>query len=167
MIVRYLRSYGPATVADVQSWSGLPGLRADVEAMRPGLRVYRDERGRELFDTADGVFADQSARAPARLIPEYDNVLMSHDDRSRVIAPEHRTRVVANLGQPMFLVDGYVAGQWKLRREKAMTTVMLSPFHGLTGAERDSVEAEASALLRFVAEDSAGSKVEWSHTIPA
>jgi hypothetical protein len=49
-IVRYLGAFGPSTVADMQAWSGLPALGRAFARLRDRLVVFRDERGRELFD---------------------------------------------------------------------------------------------------------------------
>ena len=155
VVRRYLAAFGPATPADAQTWSGLGPLREVFEALRPELEVFRDERGRELFDLPDAPRPPEETPAPVRLLPEYDNLLLSHADRRRVIADEHRAAVAtANLiTLPTFLVDGFVAGTWRVTRKGRAATLTLAPFRPLGRKVRTELEAEAEPLLRFVEED--------------
>ena len=150
MILRYLGAFGPATVKDAQVWSGLTGLRSAFEDLRPKLRTFHDEQGRELFDLADAPLPDPDTPAPPRFLPEYDNLLLSHDDRSRVIPPEHHKQVVRNLGRRPLLIDGEVRGWWKLERG----TVSIDPFEPLSKPDADAVRDEADRLLEFAAQGS-------------
>src|SRR5262249_11741368 len=120
LIVRYLRAFGPATVGDVQTWSGLRPLRDAIERLRPQLQVFRDERGRELFDAPDGLLPRAGIRAPVRFLPEFDNVHVAYDDRARIIPPEHQAHVATRLGRPTLLVDGFVRGMWSAENDRGM-----------------------------------------------
>ena len=147
MILRYLRAFGPAAPADIRMWSDLPGLRDAIDRLRPKLRSFEDERGRELLDVPDGPLPDPDTPAPPRFLPEFDNVLVAYDDRSRVIPPEHHKQVVRNLGRPPLLIDGEVRGWWKLERG----SVHFETFEPLPKREADAVREEADRLLEFAA----------------
>lgn len=149
LVLRYLAAFGPATVADVQAWSGLTGLREVVDGLRPQLMVLFDSRGKELFDLPDAPRPGEDVPAPVRLVAPFDNLLLSHADRTRIIADEHRKRVVTINGQVhgTVLIDGYVAGIWK--RDKTVLTV--EPFTPFSSAQEASVRAEAEALMEFAA----------------
>jgi Winged helix DNA-binding domain len=151
LIRRYLAAFGPAAIADVSAWSGLTGLRPIFEKLRPALRTFRDERGRELFDVVDGPLPDPGTPAPPRFLPEYDNLVLGHDDRTRVIAFEHRY-VVAN---GTFLVDGFVAGIWTIKREQNAATLVVSLFKPLRKPDRADLADEGERLLTFAAADAA------------
>jgi hypothetical protein len=155
LVRSYLAAFGPASVADAQAWSGLPGLKSVFRALEPELVVFRDERGRELFDLPEAPRPPGKTRVPIRLLPEFDNLVLSHDDRTRVIADEHRKIVVTKNAQVLatFLVDGKVAGTWKVERKKAVATLTFTPFAALTKSVRDALRAEATKLLGFVEPD--------------
>jgi hypothetical protein len=157
MVLRCLAAFGPASVADVQSWSGVPRLRDTLERLRPALRVFRGERGVELFDLPEAPRPDADTPAPPRFLPEYDNLLLSHADRTRVIPAEHAARVSASLGRPMFLVDGFVGGTWKLLRQRGGGVLEVAPFTPLPVRQRTAVLGEGERLLAFLTGAAAGS----------
>ena len=152
LILRYLSAFGPATVRDVQTWSGLVRLKEPVEALRPELRTFRDEGGDELFDLPDAPLPDADVPAPVRFLPEYDNALLAHADRTRIIADEHRSRVFLSAGRVRgtFLVDGFVAGTWKVARERGSARLALEPFGPLRVGEREALDEEGEKLVRFL-----------------
>ena len=155
LVRRYLAAFGPATPRDAQVWSGLQSLRQAFEELRPELATVRDERKRELFDLPDAPRPGEDTPAPVRFLPEFDNLVLAHDDRTRVIADEHRPKVtLKNLQvRATFLVDGFVAGTWKVERKKKTATLVLEPFGKLLKKTVAELEREGTALLRFVEED--------------
>ena len=147
-VVRYLAAYGPATVRDVQTWCGLTRLREAVERLRPRLRTFRDEHGNELLDVPGAPLPDPETPAPPRFLPEYDNALLSHADRSRVIAEAHRDRVFT---KGAVLVDGFVHGRWSVERRAGSATLMIEPFGRLRKTDRTALADEGGRLLAFAA----------------
>ena len=134
LVIRYLGGFGPAAVKDMRVWSGLTGLSEVFERLRPRLRVYRDENGAELFDLADIEHPDPDTPAPPRLLPEYDNVLLGHHDRSRFFDGDAIPKGwVGNV-----LVDGMFAGSWK--RAGSVIELELTR-HGWTDDEGVTAEA--------------------------
>jgi Winged helix DNA-binding domain len=162
VIVRYLQAFGPASVADMQAWSGLAGLKGDIERLRPSLRVHRDEQGRELFDVPGGRISRAAVPAPVRFLPEYDNVLVAFADRSRIIPPAHRVRVMTQLGRPPVLVDGFVGAFWRVARKGKDATLEIELFERVAARFRGELETEGLRLLRFVAGDTATHRVTFT-----
>ena len=163
LLMRYLAAFGPASAADFQQWSGLQRMRSTVEAMRPRLATFRDERGRELFDLPDAPRPDSETPAPARYLPEFDNLLLSHADRTRVLPEAYRRLVLgAKNGRipATFLVDGMVAGTWRAERKRGAATLTLSPFAALAKAAVAELEQEGDALLRFIEDDATAYEVK-------
>jgi len=149
-VVRYFAAFGPATVADVAAWSRLTGLREIVERVGQRLRPFRDEDGRNLFDVPDGPRPDPDTPAPVRFLPEYDNVLLSHADRSRFIGDRAITASGPVRGTVMH--DGTVAGTWRTEPAGSRRRVALVVDHaaGLTGRARGAIGDEGLRLLRFL-----------------
>jgi hypothetical protein len=156
LVTRYLGAFGPATVRDVQAWSGLTGLKAVLEQLRPSLVTFRDEQGAELFDLPTAPRPGGDVPAPVRLVAEFDNLVLSHAERSRVINADATRRLYTINGviPGSVLIDGFVAGMWRLTRSREAATVTIELFGPVR--ERDAVAAEAERVLAFGAPDMAG-----------
>jgi hypothetical protein len=155
LVLRYLGAFGPATVADVQTWSGLTRLREVLDGLRGRLVTFRDEQGRELFDLPDSPRPDPDTPAPVRFLYDYDNLLLSHADRSRVINADFGNQgFTADGPQPSsLLVDGFVKATWTLTREEDTATLSIRPFGQLARADRDELVIEGTRLLAFAASE--------------
>jgi hypothetical protein len=153
-VLRYLGAFGPATVKDVQTWSGLTRLREVIEQIRPRLLTFRDESGKELFDVPEASRPDPDTQAPPRFLPEFDNLILSHADRSRVITDEYRKVISSKNGMvpATFLVDGFVRGTWKTERSRSRANLEIKPFEPLAREDRDALAEEGERLIRFTGE---------------
>ena len=151
MVLRYLAAFGPATPGDVRSWSGLSGMSAVLERLRPRLRTFRDERGRELFDVPGAPLPDPETTAPVRFLPEYDNVLLGHDDRSRIVSTG--VKPWTEIGWGSVLVDGLGAARWKMDRDEDRANLRVEPFARLARSDRAEISDEGERLLAFLAPD--------------
>jgi Winged helix DNA-binding domain len=160
LVLRYLRAFGPATVMDAQAWSGLTKLREVVERLRPRLRTFRDERDRELFDLPDAPRPPAETPAPPRFMPEYDNIFLAHADRSRIGDPRHGAILSTETGMVQaLLIDGFVAGTWRIVRERANATLVVEHFDRMSKTNRTAVVAEGRRLLEFAASDASHARV--------
>ncbi|ABS27693.1 winged helix DNA-binding domain-containing protein [Anaeromyxobacter sp. Fw109-5] len=155
LVVRYLAAFGPATAADAQAWSGLARLEGVLAALRPKLRSVRDEDGRELLDLPHAPRPPEDTPAPVRFLPEWDNLLLGHADRRRVVSIAHRKAIVTKnlLVPPTFLVDGFVSGTWQIAGKGARARLELKPFAPLARRSRDALMEEGERLVRFVEGD--------------
>lgn len=154
-VLRYLAAFGPASVKDMQTWARLTRMRDVFERLRPRLRTFRDEHGVELFDLPDAPRPDPATPAPARFLPEYDNLLLSHADRGRVIPAEYKGRTwEGNQSHCVFLLDGFLAGVWKLREDARAGTAVLTiePFGKPSRAQRDELTEEAERMMTRIVE---------------
>jgi Winged helix DNA-binding domain len=163
VVLRYFRAFGPAAVSDVTTWCRLAGMREVVERLRPRLRPFRDENGRELFDLPEAPRPDPDAPAPPRFLPEYDNLLLSHADRSRVVPHDVRAALgrAGGIGYGSVLSDGLACGVWRLERDRASGGAVLDVRLVARRTRRAiaAIEAEGRRYLRLAAADAASHEV--------
>jgi hypothetical protein len=154
LVLKYLAAFGPATVKDVQTWSGRTQLKQPIEEIKHELRTFNDERGNELLDLPDAPLPSGDAPAPPRFVPEYDNLVLSHADRGRVISDEHRKRVFLSAARvrATFLIDGFVRGVWKVEKARKKATLIIEPFEPISAEDRAALIDEGERLVRFLTE---------------
>jgi hypothetical protein len=163
LLRRGIAAIGPASAADLRTWSGMTGVREALEPLLPELAEFRDEAGRTLYDLPEAPRPRAGTEAPVRLLGEFDNVALSHADRARIVAPEDaRLFNVSKNGRRAFaiLIDGQVRGSWQLTRNRDQARIRLMPFHKESASTLDAVAAEGEALLRFLEPDAPRHEVD-------
>ena len=166
-LLRYLRAYGPASVADFGQWFGqrrVSRTKAAVERLGDRLVRVRDEYGRELLDLAELDAATGDEPAPVRFLARWDSLLVSYDARLRIVADEYRPAVYKKNADIVatFLVDGFVAGTWTSEVVKGVATIDLVPLGRIGRPERQSLTDEAERLIRFIEPDADRHEVRWT-----
>jgi hypothetical protein len=146
LVSRYLAAFGPASSADVESWSGLARATVASALERLTLRRFRAEDGTELVDLPRAPLPDPETPAPVRFLPTWDATLLVHARRTGILPEEHRTRIFSSRNPhsaPTFLVDGAVAGTWRHERGR----IRLEAFGRLDAATRRALDREAHGLM--------------------
>jgi hypothetical protein len=161
LVLRYLAAFGPASIRDAQAWSGLAELAPVFERLRRRLVTFREEDGRELFDLPDAPRPDPDTRAQPRFLPVYDNAILGFARRERILHGAPPRAVPQNQNLRSFLVDGFVAGFWRLDEAKGRATLLLEPFARLSRSDAADLVAEAERLLTFLAPEAAKAVVRF------
>ncbi len=166
LVMHYLAAFGPATVKDIQTWSGLVRLADRIDALKSELRVYKDEVGNELLDLPDMALPPADTPAPVRFLPEYDNLVLSHADRTRFVPDEHRKKVFLSAARvrATFLLDGAVGGTWRIERSGDTAVLAIEPFEPLGAAVQGTLIEEGDRLLRFVEDQAEGFEIRYVTT---
>jgi hypothetical protein len=149
LVRRYLAAFGPASAKDIQVWSGLTRLRGLMAELRDQLRLFKNENGIDLYDLPDAPLLDGDGPAPVVFLPEFDNAILGHADRDRIIHPGDRPLVTPgwSMVRPTVLVDGFAEATWLING----SSLSITPFRPLSGRDRLAVEEQGERLLAFVA----------------
>lgn len=156
---RYLAAFGPASPRDFQTWSGLSLAPGTIEELRTELHTFATAEGRELFDLQGAPLPAADTPAPPRFVPEFDNLVLGHADRTRIVPEKYRPQIFLSAlrVRSTFLVDGFVHGAWRIERTKkkgdSRAALVLEPFAALTRPQLQALTAEAEALVRFAEPD--------------
>jgi hypothetical protein len=154
LVIRYLAAFGPASVIDMQAWSGMTRVREVFERLRPSLRTFRDERGKELFDLPRAPRPDAETPAPPRFLPDYDNILLAHEDRSRILGPGRHLGIFSSNGvmRGSLLLDGFVRAIWLPVKSHNARTLEITPFdEPIRRHDQPAIIDEGLSLLAFLA----------------
>ncbi len=151
LVLRYLAAFGPASVADMQAWSGMSRLAPVFAGLGERLMRFTDADGRALYDVPEAPRPDAGTPAPVRFLGDYDNVLLGYAERRRIVSAEDLKRLGATTRSfRAVLVDGFVAGSWSIVRQKAAARLVVTPFRRLLKREMREVEREGAAFLAFM-----------------
>ena len=152
---RYLAAHGPSLPADFAGWSGLKGAAAIFEALGEELATFRDERGRVLYDLRDAPRPGSDTPAPIRLLADFDGAVLGRADRTGIIRPEHAPLLASKNGliPAMVLVNGVVAGTWRIEAKRKTVAVSVRLFGKLAARDRKGIESEALDAARFLQPD--------------
>ena len=158
VVRRHLGAFGPATVADIATWSSVrvPNIRAALAGMKD-LRRFADDRGRELIDLARAPRPSAEIVAPPRFLARFDAAILGHaaPERTRVLPEAFRKQVIFSAEVwPTFLIDGFVAGRWTIAVRPKESVLELKPFKPLARADRAALVDEGEQLVHFYAPDS-------------
>ena len=157
---RHLGAFGPATIADISSWSAMrtPVIRAALDALGPALRTFSDQRGRTLYDLKGSPIPDPDTPAPVRFLPKWDSTLLAYapPERVRILSETHRKTVIGKNGDvaQTILIDGMVAGTWRVVATPRQATVVVAALGRIARSDRAAIVAEGERLARFIAPDS-------------
>jgi hypothetical protein len=167
LVLRYLAAFGPASPMDMQQWSGLTHLTEIFDRLRPQLRTYtHEESRRRLYDLPSITLPDPDTPAPVRFLPEFDNLYLSHADRTRILADAHRPKVFTNNGiiKATVLHDGLPIATWKASLTKSTAHLKLTPLAAvpIPKHHRGAIEAEAHHLLTFLAPTAQSHTIEFA-----
>lgn len=156
LVLRYLGAFGPASVKDAQIWSGLTRLSEVFDRLRPRLVTFTDENGRELFDLPSAPRPAEDTPAPPRFLYDFDNILLSHHDRTRFVTYSCPERFDADgLVPKILLLDGFTAAHWNVEKTKTEAVLTIRPLRKLLKKEIAALSKEGARLLDFHAPDSA------------
>ncbi|MDE2854141.1 MAG: winged helix DNA-binding domain-containing protein [Chloroflexota bacterium] len=161
---RYLAAFGPADVMDFQTWTGMTRLKPRLSATLEELVCYQTADGKRLYDLPDQAIIDEDVAPPIRFLPEYDNILIAHKDRSRILPEAQRKKVFVSAGRVLgsVLIDGFVGAIWKVERERTRATLRVTLFEEGASGCLDAIEGEGLRLLRFIDEGALDHCVEFA-----
>ncbi|NLE82368.1 MAG: winged helix DNA-binding domain-containing protein [Rhodococcus sp.] len=164
VVLRYLAAFGPVSTKDVQAWSGLTGLGEVMERLRPRLRVFTGEQGAELFDLPDAPRPDADASTPVRILAPFDNMLLSHADRSRIMDADVKARIftVNGIVKSAVVVGGRVVASANVSRRGTAAILEVEPLRKIAKTNRTSVAAEGRRLLKFAHPDAETREVRFT-----
>lgn len=157
LVLRYLAAFGPASVADMQTWCGLTRLDADFAALSDQLMTFIDETGRTLYDLPDAPRPSADTAAPVRFLPVYDNVILGYADRSRIVDPADIGRLwQGETNRGSILIDGMVGPSWEFSKTKAGGMLDIRVGRPLAGHDKAVLEGEAEAFVGFMTDGKGG-----------
>lgn len=167
LLSRYLRGFGPARLSEAANWAGVDSARMASAAERLRLRRFRNEAGKELVDLPRAPLPGPDTPAPVRFLPTWDATLLAHCRRTQLL-PEAYRPLIFNSKIPhsvgTFLVDGQVAGAWRVERSGDRASLLYAPFERQPTASLAELRDEAAGLIRLVEPDAVQFRIDGRKT---
>ncbi len=165
LALRFFRSHGPATAADLARWSGLPlaDVRRGIAAGAAGIASLEldgvaHHLAPEALDAGPSAAASAAtssatpSAARVHLLPGFDEYVLGYADRAAILAPEHHDAVVPGgngMFRPTIVVDGEVVGTWAKSVRRGEILVAAEPFGRLPAGARDGLAAAVRCYGSF------------------
>ncbi len=167
LLVRYLRTFAPATLSDFAHWTGLPAVTVRDTATRADrllVSVAVDGRSAPLLALAEDadVLQKPLSDVPAvALLPKFDAMLLAWKDPSRVLDGGDHGAVFRPAGQieAVVLLRGHAAATWRVKQAPGCMHVTVTPVRHVGGPTRRKIDAAFERLGAWTGARS--TTVEW------
>jgi hypothetical protein len=153
-LMKFLRAYGPSTVAEFARWFSLElPLAGRLFAESPGLVEVEVEGSKRWMRAADAGEAASAQPNAVHLLPHFDVYVVGSHPRDQLIpreSPLAATRLGTAAPFAVLLVGGRVGGVWERKPKGKRLHVRVGAHVPLNLTQRRSVEAQAERVAEIM-----------------